>query len=168
MHFSNWPIHQVFSINFFISIYSNTSVFIINTNTYTYNDKEMSKPKPSLATKSEEVTSKLTSSPSTTQRELLSLTNLLHLINHHNKNQHRLSKWYKSLCTFRRQVAKLLVEVRELDTALAFSVVNKTQDGKKLGAERKGKEGKYVRLAREKVEERVRFWGQFCEERWFV
>lgn len=109
----------------------------------------------------------LTSNPSYAQKELFALTQLLHLINHHNKNQHRLSKWYKSLSTFRRQTVKLVVEVQELDTALAFSVVNKKKDGR-AGADKSAKEGKYVRLAREKVEMRVAFWVNQCLERWFM
>ena len=124
-------------------------------------------PKPAIEKLAFGGTIHLTASPTYAQKELVSLTHLLHLVHHHNKNQHRLSKWYKALCTFRHQVSKLLVEVQELDTALAFSVINKTKDGR-LGGDKIGKEGRYVRGAREKVEERVNFWGGRCMERWFV
>lgn len=135
----------------------------------TTNENNMSRPplKSTSSSSSSPGLHQLTPSPSYTQKELLSLSHLLHLIHHHNKNQHRLSKWYKSLSTFRRQVSNLLVEVQELDTALAFSLSNKTRDGR-IAGERKGKEGKYVRVAREKVEVRVRFWMEHCVERWFL
>lgn len=108
----------------------------------------------------------LPSSISYTQRELVSLNQLLHLAHHRNRNQHRLSKWYKSLSTFRRQIAKLLLEVKELDIAIEFSVENRKKDGRKEGGQ--GKEGKYVRMAREKVEGRVAFWEERLVGRWFV
>ncbi|PVH85421.1 hypothetical protein DL98DRAFT_568206 [Cadophora sp. DSE1049] len=112
------------------------------------------------------------SSPS---QELTSITHLLHLFHHRNKNQHRLSKWWKSFSQLRRQVGKLLAEVEALETCLKFSSASsssskskkrkgKDGEGSTVGGVREGGgESKYVRAARETVEERVEFL-----ERWVV
>ena len=92
--------------------------------------------------------------PSTSASELTSLAQLLHLAHYRSKNQHRLSKWYKSLTQFLSQIKKLLGEVEELDTAVSFSTPKQ--------------ESKYVVAAREKVEARVRFWSERLLEQWFL
>ncbi|KAF7897986.1 uncharacterized protein EAF01_008952 [Botrytis porri] len=51
--------------------------------------------------------------PNPHHASLLSLTQLLHLTHHRNKNQHRLSKWYISFGIFRRQVSRLLSIIPE-------------------------------------------------------
>jgi ribonuclease MRP protein subunit RMP1 len=98
----------------------------------------------------------------TAKEELTSISQLLHLAHHRNKNQHRLSKWYKSFSQLRRQVSKLLAEIESLETAERFDVTGtgKGKAGKGKG-KLDGKESKYVKAAREKVEARV----EFLEER---
>ncbi|CAD6448442.1 1a03f54e-24a4-4c90-8e0b-5be3022e8371 [Sclerotinia trifoliorum] len=44
---------------------------------------------------------------------LLTLHQILHLTHHRNKNQHRLSKWYKSFNILRRQITRLLALIPE-------------------------------------------------------
>jgi ribonuclease MRP protein subunit RMP1 len=78
---------------------------------------------------------------------LISVQQLLHLTHHRNKNQHRLSKWYKAFSILRHQVVKLIAELETLETAELYSSKGKTDE----------KESKYVTAAREKVEKRVRF-----------
>ncbi|TGO09235.1 hypothetical protein BTUL_0174g00180 [Botrytis tulipae] len=51
--------------------------------------------------------------PNPHHASLLSLTHLLHLTHHRNKNQHRLSKWYISFGILRRQVSRLLSIIPE-------------------------------------------------------
>jgi len=84
------------------------------------------------------------------KEELTSISQLLHLAHHRNKNQHRLSKWYKPFSILRRQLAKLITELHTLETAELYS----TAPGKGVVGEL---ENKYVVAARAKVEERVRF-----------
>ncbi|KAF8457167.1 hypothetical protein BGX38DRAFT_1046140, partial [Terfezia claveryi] len=45
---------------------------------------------------------------------LMQESNLLHLIFHRNKNQHRLSKWWKDLSLLRSNVRKLIVELESV------------------------------------------------------
>ena len=78
---------------------------------------------------------------------LISVQQLLHLTHHRNKNQHRLSKWYKSFSILRHQIVKLIAELETLETAELYS-----SKGKKGEVE-----SKYVTAAREKVEKRVKF-----------
>ncbi|KAF7926364.1 uncharacterized protein EAE98_006659 [Botrytis deweyae] len=54
-----------------------------------------------------------TLTPNPHHASLLSLTHLLHLTHHRNKNQHRLSKWYISFGILRRQVSRLLSMIPE-------------------------------------------------------
>ncbi|KAF7935410.1 uncharacterized protein EAE97_008317 [Botrytis byssoidea] len=54
-----------------------------------------------------------TLTPNPHHASLLSLTHLLHLTHHRNKNQHRLSKWYISFGILRRQVSRLLSIIPE-------------------------------------------------------
>ncbi|KAF8859625.1 hypothetical protein BDZ45DRAFT_673166 [Acephala macrosclerotiorum] len=75
------------------------------------------------------------------------INQLLHLIHHRNKNQHRLLKWYKPFSILRRNIAKLHSEVEILETAEKFS-------------SKGGKGEKYVKEAREVVEDRVEFLGE--------
>jgi ribonuclease MRP protein subunit RMP1 len=77
---------------------------------------------------------------------LISTHQLLHLTHHRNKNQHRLSKWYKPFSQLRRQVAKLISEIGALEIAETYSTKGKSNE-----------ENKYVAAAREKVEVRVKF-----------
>ena len=85
-----------------------------------------------------------------TPKDLLIATHqILQLTHHRNKNQHRLSKWYKPFSILRRQVSKLISELSSLEIAVLYS----TAPGK--GGV--GEENKYVAAAREKVESRVRF-----------
>jgi ribonuclease MRP protein subunit RMP1 len=79
-------------------------------------------------------------------KELTSTSQLLHLTHHRNKNQHRLTTWYKYLSQLRRHINKLLPELQSLETALTFTT-----------KEKGGKENKYVKQAHEKVNERVNF-----------
>ncbi|KAF7886704.1 uncharacterized protein EAF02_003351 [Botrytis sinoallii] len=51
--------------------------------------------------------------PNPHHASLLSLTHLLHLTHHRNKNQHRLSKWYISFGILRRQLSRLLSMIPE-------------------------------------------------------
>ncbi|KAI1006766.1 hypothetical protein K3495_g1456 [Podosphaera aphanis] len=74
-------------------------------------------------------------------QELHSLYQILHLAHHRNKNQHRLSKWYKSFSQLRRQIAKLRHELTQLDMALSLS----------------SDESKYVQKARSDVGLRTTF-----------
>ncbi|KAH7321473.1 hypothetical protein BKA65DRAFT_81466 [Rhexocercosporidium sp. MPI-PUGE-AT-0058] len=108
--------------------------------------------------------------------ELTSTAHLLHLTHHRNKNQHRLAKWWKSFSILRRQAGKLVEEVEALERCLRFSSASTIGAlGGKEGSEKKkgdgeGKrkkvkggngvgegESKYVKAARETVEERVEF-----------
>jgi len=101
------------------------------------------------------------------REELTSIHQILHLTHHRNKNQHRLSKWYKSFSQLRRHVSKLILELDSLDTALKFSSSSTTANGNgKRG--KGGEENKYVRAAREKVENRVRYMRVWGEGRWFL
>ncbi|KAK0100979.1 hypothetical protein ONS95_013032 [Cadophora gregata] len=109
---------------------------------------------------------------SLSSEELTSVTHLLHLFHHRNKNQHRLSKWWKAFSQLRRQVGKLLLEVEALETCVKFSsapasasassskVKKRKGEGSRdevfRGGGREG-ESKFVRAARETVEERVEF-----------
>ena len=94
----------------------------------------------------------------TAKEVLSSISQILHLAHHRNKNQHRLSKWYKSFSQLRRQISKLLVEIESLENAERFDV---TGTGKSKIGNGRGKvnenESKYVKAAREKVEARVEF-----------
>ncbi|KAF7865744.1 hypothetical protein EAF04_005909 [Stromatinia cepivora] len=54
-----------------------------------------------------------TPTPNPHHTTLLSLHHILHLTHHRNKNQHRLSKWYKSFNILRRQITRLLALVPE-------------------------------------------------------
>ncbi|THV51397.1 hypothetical protein BGAL_0112g00180 [Botrytis galanthina] len=54
-----------------------------------------------------------TLTPNPHHASLLSLTHLLHLTHHRNKNQHRLLKWYVSFGILRRQVSRLLSIIPE-------------------------------------------------------
>jgi ribonuclease MRP protein subunit RMP1 len=81
----------------------------------------------------------------TPKESLISTHQLLHLTHHRNKNQHRLSKWYKWFSILRRQISKLITELETLETAEAYSSKNKRE------------ENKYVKAARERVEVRVAF-----------
>jgi ribonuclease MRP protein subunit RMP1 len=81
----------------------------------------------------------------TPKESLISTHQLLHLTHHRNKNQHRLSKWYKWFSTLRRQISKLITELETLETAETYS------------SKKKGEENKYVKAARERVEVRVAF-----------
>lgn len=80
--------------------------------------------------------------------DLTSISHILYLTHHRNKNQHRLAKWYKAFSILRRQVAKLISELEALETASKFSV---------RGGKKREEESKYVKVAREKVEDRVVF-----------
>jgi ribonuclease MRP protein subunit RMP1 len=88
----------------------------------------------------------------TPNAELTSISHTLHLFHHRNHNQHRLAKWYKSFSQLRRYISKLILELETLDTAIIYS----------------GEESKYVKAAREKVEDRVEFMRTWLEERWYV
>jgi len=48
------------------------------------------------------------------KKELEEIEKILHLTRHRNKNQHRLSKWWKSFSQLRRQISKLIVELEDL------------------------------------------------------
>ncbi|TQS38965.1 hypothetical protein Golomagni_00518 [Golovinomyces magnicellulatus] len=74
--------------------------------------------------------------------KLQSTYNLLHLTHHRNKNQHRLSKWYKSFGQLRRQMSKLMFELEKFKGAQSIS---------------SGNENKYVSLARRNFELRIDF-----------
>jgi ribonuclease MRP protein subunit RMP1 len=54
-------------------------------------------------------------SPPPPHPELISILQILSAANHRNKNQHRLSKWWKSFSQLRRQVAKLITELETFD-----------------------------------------------------
>jgi ribonuclease MRP protein subunit RMP1 len=97
------------------------------------------------------------------KEELTSVHQILHLTHHRNKNQHRLSKWYKSFSQLRRQVAKLITELEALEVAEIYSTGSGKGKGKgkKNGAEAGNGENKYVKAAREKVELRVKFLGEW-------
>jgi ribonuclease MRP protein subunit RMP1 len=90
----------------------------------------------------------------TPKEELTSISQTLHLFHHRNHNQHRLAKWYKSLSQLRRHISKLILELETLDTAITYSSKNE--------------ESKYVRAAREKVEDRVEFMENWLEKRCYI
>jgi ribonuclease MRP protein subunit RMP1 len=92
----------------------------------------------------------------TPKESLLSIHQILHLTHHRNKNQHRLSKWYKPFSQLRRQVAKLVSELEALEIAETYS----SSGGKGKKGRGEG-ENKYVIAAHEKVEARVRFLGEW-------
>jgi ribonuclease MRP protein subunit RMP1 len=92
-----------------------------------------------------------------TPKELLSLHQLLHLTHHRNKNQHRLSKWYKPFSILRRQISKLISELETLETAELYACKGE-----------KGGENKYVMAAREKAEARVKFLREWVLEDCFL
>ncbi|CZT06090.1 uncharacterized protein RCO7_05134 [Rhynchosporium graminicola] len=99
--------------------------------------------------------------PDAPLQELTSISQLLHLTHHRNKNQHRLAKWWKAFSVLRRQVGRLVAEVETLERAVKFSSgaslgekSRKKGRGKQLEKE---EESKYVTGAREAVEERVGF-----------
>ncbi|KAL2067877.1 hypothetical protein VTL71DRAFT_15975 [Oculimacula yallundae] len=114
----------------------------------------------------------LQDSNDTPLQALQSISQLLHLTHHRNKNQHRLAKWYKAFSVLRRQVGKLVNEVETLERVVKFSSTG-GEDGKagRKGRKEEGEredgkgreESKYVLAAREKVEERVEFM-----EEWVV
>jgi ribonuclease MRP protein subunit RMP1 len=81
----------------------------------------------------------------TPKESLISTHQLLHLTHHRNKNQHRLSKWYKWFSILRRQISKLITELENLETAETYS------------SKKYLEESKYVKAARERVEVRVAF-----------
>jgi ribonuclease MRP protein subunit RMP1 len=91
---------------------------------------------------------------SSPKESLISAQQLLHLTHHRNKNQHRLSKWYKAFSILRRQITKLIAELETLETAELYSSKRKTNE----------KESKYVTAATEKVEKRVRFLKEWVLE----
>ncbi|RKF56454.1 putative ribonuclease mrp protein subunit rmp1 [Golovinomyces cichoracearum] len=74
--------------------------------------------------------------------KLQSAYNILHLTHHRNKNQHRLSKWYKSFGQLRRQMSKLMLELENFKRAQSIS---------------SGSENKYVSHARRNFELRIDF-----------
>jgi ribonuclease MRP protein subunit RMP1 len=88
------------------------------------------------------------------KESLISIQQLLQLAHHRNKNQHRLSKWYKAFSILRRQIAKLVAELETLETAELYSSKRKTDE----------KESKYVTAARGKAEKRVRFLREWVLE----
>ncbi|KUJ20163.1 uncharacterized protein LY89DRAFT_716595 [Mollisia scopiformis] len=99
----------------------------------------------------------LSSPPSPTtiaKQELTSITQILQLTHHRNKNQHRLAKWWKPFSVLRRNISELLAEVDALETAEKFSTGEKG--------------GRYVRDAREVVERRVEFVEVWVLEKAFV
>jgi ribonuclease MRP protein subunit RMP1 len=53
------------------------------------------------------------------QERLVEIERLLHLAFHHNKNQHRLAKWWRWLSMLRRAVSKLLAELNRSDESFA-------------------------------------------------
>jgi len=53
--------------------------------------------------------------------ELHSISQILHLTHHRNKNQHRLAKWYKSFNLLRRHVSKLS---SELETNIQYTTLS--------------------------------------------
>jgi ribonuclease MRP protein subunit RMP1 len=93
---------------------------------------------------------------STPKESLFSLHQLLHLTHHRNKNQHRLSKWYKPFSILRRQISKLISELETLETAELYA-----------SKEERLRENKYVMAAREKVEARVKFLREYVLENCF-
>lgn len=110
----------------------------------------MSKPLPSQSPSLPQ-----TPQLSSIKQELSSITQILHLTHHRNKNQHRLTKWWKQFSILRRNTSKLLLDVENLETAEKFST----------GGD---KGGKYVKEARERVEQRVEFLETWVLERAFV
>lgn len=96
-----------------------------------------------------------TTSPTTSlTNPLATLTTLhltLHHLNHRNKNQHRLAKWYKSLTQFLRQSAKLSREIEEFDAARVLDPGYGRTDGKVR------KESKFTIAAREKLIARIEY-----------
>jgi ribonuclease MRP protein subunit RMP1 len=55
------------------------------------------------------------------REELHSISQILHLTHHRNKNQHRLAKWYKSFSMLRRHVSKLS---SELETNIQYTALS--------------------------------------------
>ncbi|CZT46210.1 uncharacterized protein RSE6_06609 [Rhynchosporium secalis] len=86
--------------------------------------------------------------PDAPLQELTSISQLLHLTHHRNKNQHRLAKWWKAFSVLRRQVGRLVAEVETLERAVKFS------SGASLG-EKSRKKG--IRKQLEKEEESKAF-----------
>ncbi|XMA12413.1 hypothetical protein WAI453_005204 [Rhynchosporium graminicola] len=99
--------------------------------------------------------------PDAPLQELTSISQLLHLTHHRNKNQHRLAKWWKAFSVLRRQVGRLVAEVETLERAVKFSSgasLGEKSRKKGRGKQLEKEEGsKYVTGAREAVEERVGF-----------
>ena len=118
-------------------------------------------PKPPLPSLHPSSPALLSSQTTTTKNSLLSISQILHLTHHRNKNQHRLTKWYKHLSILRRNISKLLSEVEILETAEKFTDVGG-------GGKGKGKGEKYVKDAKMVVERRVEFLEDWVLERAFV
>jgi len=114
--------------------------------------------------------------PTSPSQELTSITHLLHLFHHRNKNQHRLSKWWKSFSQLRRQTGKLLTEFEALETCVKFSSASASSSSSKVKKrmEKEGKggsgegESKFVRAARETVEQRAEFLERWVVPKWFL
>ncbi|EPE34101.1 hypothetical protein GLAREA_07114 [Glarea lozoyensis ATCC 20868] len=93
-------------------------------------------PKPNVQTPS------LPQFSSSAVHTLTTIHNHLHLLHHRNKNQHRLSKWYKPFSIFRRQIPKLIAELERYEGARAIRETSS-----------------FTRQAREEVRRRVEFLG---------
>jgi len=83
--------------------------------------------------------------------ELQSLTTILTLFHHRNKNQHRLAKWYKSLAILHRQIPKLLSGLISYEEAKALN-----------------KKSRYTVEARGRLGERVEFLGRWVVGRCYL
>ncbi|KHJ34811.1 putative ribonuclease mrp protein subunit rmp1 [Erysiphe necator] len=85
-------------------------------------------------------------------QKLQNISQLLHLAHHRNKNQHRVSRWYKYFGQLRRQISKLILELDTFATAIKVACdVTTTNTSESVTT------NKYVLSAKKKIEQRNKF-----------
>lgn len=95
----------------------------------------------------------LLSTPDASQTaELRTLHNLLHLLFHRNRNQHRRSIWWRAFSSFRRELGRLLGETAQLELLVV--------PGKGVAERRE--------CVQQRLESRLRFWQDVMVEKWYM
>ncbi|KAL3425652.1 hypothetical protein PVAG01_02443 [Phlyctema vagabunda] len=89
--------------------------------------------------------------------ELETISNLLHLAHHRNKNQHRLSKWWGTFSQLRRQLSKLCLEI---DASPYHQQTTKSKS--------KSKNQKMLEERKSRVEQRAEFLLDILLERCYL
>jgi len=80
-------------------------------------------------------------------------SHIIHPCYHRNKNQHRVAKWWKSFSMLHRHTKKLIFELEDLERDEKFA---------------DGKENRFVRKSRERVEEHAEYLGEWIEGRCYL